>query len=295
MGLDETAPSFRDWLEKTGRAAKISGVANVFVLHSYQCSFENLISALSAWETEQHDGPYFHYFRPVINDYVTMPGAAFLLEGRPTSDYEHCEAAVRSTGQTVCILDWQNPSVLRRVWCMFEASCCLLAGTRFTVIMHPADEARAATDVQTDVDAVIARICSVNAEAAEAFMPSDLDIMQPLIARRPGGHAAVNRLFSTAMCLCVAAACARRLAGAGECSRPCDDSISITLLACTRLVRMSCDLLRGTIASVRRMHTDACARLSRCVSAHCTRSIDSSSEVHELAALCAELDTLCNS
>lgn len=80
--------------------------------------------------------------------------------------------------------------------------------------------------------------------------------MQPVIAARPGGHAAVNRLFTTAAALCIARVCIQRS------MLPAIDPIhsrpdAALQAAAAQLLRLAVNLLQHEDALIRRMHADA--------------------------------------
>lgn len=278
LPLNETVPSLLHHLQRQAGTDRISKDANVFLLHSYACSFGKLLDTVANWE-RQHRAlgvacTPFYYFRPVVNYYVPLPG----VESRT------CHAAIRSTRRAICILDWENPSVLRRGWCMYEASCCLLHGASLTVAMNPADEAIAASEAARDTDGIIARISAVASESAEAFKPSDLESMQPVIASRPGGHAAVNRLFTTAIALCLARVCIHRSVLPTDALHDC--STAARRGAAVQLLQLATSLLHSESTLVRHMHAEAVRLLAH---AHC----DAAGQCN-LTAILSELESLCS-
>lgn len=252
LPLTRDMPSMRHWMEKEGLAADVSAPANVFIMHTYGCSYGKLVETVAAWEAEQasvgEPGPYFYYFRPVINDYVNG------------EDGPHCHAAIRNTSRTLCILDWDNPTVLRRIWCMYEASCVLASATSFELAMHPADKAKMLSQLDADPSSITALIRSVDALKAEAYSPLELERLHPQIAARPGGHAAVNHLFTTALAFSFASACLTRAMaasaspGEGEGKPALDDA---AVAACTLLLTIARDSLREHHSEVRTLHADS--------------------------------------
>jgi len=200
--------SYAELLQAHPESSLHVGEATVFVSHSYNYLFLDVVDALSAWAARhpRPDGkPHYFYFDLFINSQHGQPVIPF-------SELRHTFSInVRSTEQFLLLLDMSLgskalPDALTRSWCIFEIATALSCGKPIEVITPPINEELLKDMFQPSdsfhlqsMDHLLNLMCSIDVETAKSTQPLDQVNIRRIIMEDLGGFLAVNQLVIGAM------------------------------------------------------------------------------------------------
>jgi hypothetical protein len=148
--------SFAELLSRDGGSAW-TGKANAFLSHAYSYKFLDAVDAADAWASRQSEaarntlgGTFYFYFDLLV---VNQHGQNGIVSFETLRD--EFGGGVRGIGNTLFLLDYDNPVSLTRAWCVFEVAVSLANGARFEVIMPSRDEAAFEKALLHDYDQLI--------------------------------------------------------------------------------------------------------------------------------------------
>ena len=147
--------------------------ATVFVSHAWKYNFEELLEALEAHvaSVEEPASVYFWLDVFVVNQHTNMdkPKIWWTVTFRE---------AIRSIGETCLVLaPWDGPIPLTRAWCIWEIASVAQTGAHLGISLSPAQAASFEAVLEEDFDRLISSLSHVDVRRAEAFLPSDRDMI----------------------------------------------------------------------------------------------------------------------
>ena len=96
-------------------------------------------------------------------------------------------------GHTALVLTpWHNPVPLRRAWCLWEIFSTLGQKAELSVCMSDAEMRHFHRALADDVEPVLASLCTIDAETAEAGSQKDLDMIFAAVRALDGGFQTLN-------------------------------------------------------------------------------------------------------
>ena len=72
-------------------------------------------------------------------------------------------------------MEWDDPKLLSRAWCLWEMVSTVDTKSEFHVLMSPKNHKSFATALVNDFDSIVLKTCNVDLKSAQAFNPSDRD------------------------------------------------------------------------------------------------------------------------
>ncbi|CAK4713436.1 unnamed protein product [Aphanomyces euteiches] len=105
-------------------------------------------------------------------------------------DFDHWfgifRSSLRSVGNVVMVMSpWNDPTTLRRTWCVFEVYASVVENARFEIAMGRSQKASFLQDIQDD-GAFYKMLSTIQSEKSETTIPSDRDNIFQLIRDEVG-------------------------------------------------------------------------------------------------------------
>mgnify|MGYP001803143283 CR=1 FL=1 len=101
---------------------------------------------------------------------------------------------IKSIGSTLLILSpWNDPVLLRRVWCLFEVYNALETSAELHIQVPRSERQALADAVVLDSDCLIQKLSNIRIEKAEATIASDKDLILKVIQNSEGGYYRVSK------------------------------------------------------------------------------------------------------
>lgn len=185
-------------LEQGRIAADSVSAATVFVSHSYEYFFLDMVDALRAWEAQQPAaaGPFVYHIDPLC-DYQhshegsDAPSIAKVIEENT--------ARLAAVGRTVLVLKWSDPAALRRAWPLFEIATTRALKLPFSVALPAGDEAGFLHALLHDFNSLVYKTCTVRAEGGSATVDGHREQLFRRIAAHQGGQFALAQQIIATM------------------------------------------------------------------------------------------------
>ena len=164
--------------------------ATVFVSQAWRYSFYEVMVDVM----EQYTGGFADtdfWFNLYTNDQNYMSTRDFEWFG---STFRN---SLRDIGQVLLVLSpWDDPTPLRRAWCLFEIFNSIVDDDVELSINLPSSEVnKLKSAVTDDCDCLIQALSDIQAENADAFVSADKAMIFEVIRKSTGGFAHVNEKF----------------------------------------------------------------------------------------------------
>ena len=147
------------------------GSATVLVSHAWQAPFAQLLEVL---ERHADTNPNAYFWLDIFVNKLNSP---------PAVSKEHLAAAkdaIKAIGTVMMVMSpWNDPAVLGRGWCLWEAMCVLLQpGTKLVFQLPASQGAELTSGVLQDPTALLQTISDVNCEGAQSVSKPDRAVFQ---------------------------------------------------------------------------------------------------------------------
>lgn len=182
--------SYADTLRNRPDSRELVAPATVFISHAWGMTFDALVAALRALQSNSSTVLFF-WLDVFVNNQHAAPN-------RPFEWWQSVfRANIHSIGRTVVVLEWDAPRPLSRAWCLWELACSLLncvesrsaasvspdpgplsgggsvpavqPACTFQVAMPPASEAEFAEALVQRFDSIVHQTCSIDVSTATAY------------------------------------------------------------------------------------------------------------------------------
>ena len=169
--------------ETVGDTAQCAGDATCLISHAWSATFLDTAHAVIEWGEAQPQPSEVFAWMDVFADNHHVP---------PPTSRENWDAAFGSAvgdiGTTLLVLTpWDDPSVVRRLWCAWEFVCTVAGGGALELLLPPREKARLDAALETDIDAM--RRLVDNLEGRRHGEAAGSEQLQPEPERAGGGGA----------------------------------------------------------------------------------------------------------
>ncbi|KAG9408758.1 Kinesin light chain 3 [Aphanomyces cochlioides] len=157
--------------------------ATWFVSHAWSYLYLDVVDALDDFFQENGlDDSVAVWFCTFCNNQHEIQDQVY--------DFDHWfgifRSSLRSVGNVVMVMSpWNNPTTLRRTWCVFEVYASVVENARFEIAMGRSQKASFLQDIQDD-GAFFKMLSTIQSEKSETTIPSDRDNIFQLIRDEVG-------------------------------------------------------------------------------------------------------------
>jgi hypothetical protein len=254
------------------------GPATVFVPHAWRYQFDELVTAIETFTTEQ-GGEWSYWLDLFVNDQWNAPNLPYEWWSNTFS------SAIGQIGHTMLVLSpWDAPIPLTRAWCLWEILCTIKQQARLTVQLSTHQRDTFVEKLRTDYDYIMRALCKIDTQKSEAWNASDREMIFAAVALEEGGFSAVNNLI-TAQIRDWLAVTARALASAKG------DSLHVLTMTELDDLTRAADLLsdQGKMEEARGYYEKAAAGYHSALGADDPRTLNT---INNLAVLYCDLGCL---
>merc|ERR1711976_112709 len=101
---------------------------------------------------------------------------------------DEVETVIKDIGHTVVLaMPWSDPTVLRRIWCLYEIYCTVKQGAKLQVHVVEGEKCAFLEALTSDYGSIMATFCSIDVLQSQASDPEDREKILRLITDMPGG------------------------------------------------------------------------------------------------------------
>ena len=160
--------------------------ATWFVSHAWQYKFMDVVNALEIFFADKPDAVLW------MDIISTSQHATF---DRPPEWWQQTfVSAIGRMGQMVIVMTpWDNPSCLRRAWCLIELYACRSSNSRFGIALPPSERARFISEIVDKCGVFYDMLGKVNTEKSECSRESDRQRIFSAIRGLDGGFIGLDR------------------------------------------------------------------------------------------------------
>ncbi|CAK4088742.1 unnamed protein product [Aphanomyces euteiches] len=157
--------------------------ATWFVSHAWSYLYLDVVDALDDFFQENGlDDSVAVWFCTFCNNQHEIQDQVY--------DFDHWfgifRSSLRSVGNVVMVMSpWNDPTTLRRTWCVFEVYASVVENARFEIAMGRSQKASFLQDIQDD-GAFYKMLSTIQSEKSETTIPSDRDNIFQLIRDEVG-------------------------------------------------------------------------------------------------------------
>ncbi|KAH9074469.1 hypothetical protein Ae201684P_022276 [Aphanomyces euteiches] len=157
--------------------------ATWFVSHAWSYLYLDVVDALDDFFQENGlDDAVAVWFCTFCNNQHEIQDQVY--------DFDHWfgifRSSLRSVGNVVMVMSpWNDPTTLRRTWCVFEVYASVVENARFEIAMGRSQKASFLQDIQDD-GAFYKMLSTIQSEKSETTIPSDRDNIFQLIRDEVG-------------------------------------------------------------------------------------------------------------
>jgi tetratricopeptide (TPR) repeat protein len=164
----------------------VGAEANIFVSFAYSDNFLELVESLEEYLRNQSDfavDTVYFWFDMFVNN--QWEAAEHDFEWWATT----FRTAVKSIGHTVLFLSpWDNPTMLKRAWCLYEISC----SETISVVLSPKQMSSFMDVLTTNATSVNWLLFQIDLEKSDCFLPTDKQRIFEVVRSMEGGFAKLN-------------------------------------------------------------------------------------------------------
>lgn len=165
----------------------VGAKATAFVSFAYSDNFIELVGSL---EQLLKDEPVkypvestFFWFDMIVNDQWSALEKSF--DWWATTFRE----AVKEINNTICFFaPWNDPTVTKRAWCLFEISC----SDNLSILVSERQKQDFQATLRADHHKIMSSLCNINLETADCFLKEDKDRIFSVVNSSEGGIHAFN-------------------------------------------------------------------------------------------------------
>lgn len=149
-------------LLKDSNPNEVSGIANIFVSHSWSYFFTQVVDIL----TKNFSGDTYIWFDIFCqNQHVQVSNTS-----EWSQVFRDMVKVIGKVGIVIC--DWKTPVVFNRIWCLFEVFTCIESGGNLSILMNDDLDIFGA-----DIATIERALFTINILSAEATQARDKEIL----------------------------------------------------------------------------------------------------------------------